>query len=245
MLIYVYDDSFEGLLTAIHEAYYTGRFPDRMQCRENMQYNILDEYVYIETDPQKSEKVYRSIRSKISGDALKHVYNVFLSDTADTGTIIYEYLRLGWKAGNKVDLYLTDDRVFKVHDISRRVEYETHKMLGFVRFQLLEGDVYYAPVRPDNNILELLAPHFAERLGDQNWIIHDVRRDTAALYNKSRWLIVDFTLEELPADAAVEAGYQTLWKEFFRTVAIPDRKNPKLQRQFMPRRYWDYLTETK
>ena len=243
MLIFVYNGSFEGLLTAIYEAYYGSRFPDRMECCQNLQHNILDEYTYINADPEKSDKVYKSIHHRISSDAIRHVYNVFLSEAADAGTLIYDYLRFGWKAGCKVDLHLTDDRVFKVHDISRRVEYETHKMLGFARFQLLEGNIFYAPVRPDNNIIELLAPHFAERLSDQNWIIHDVRRDVAALFNKKDWLVSEFTLDELPAATSVEKDYQKLWKEFFKTIAIPSRNNPRLQRQFMPRRYWKYLTE--
>ena len=243
MLIYAYDGCFEGLLTAIYEAYYSGRFPERMERSRNLQQNILDDYVRITTEPEKADKVYKSIRDRISGDALKHVYNVFLSEAVDAGTLIYEYLRFSWKIGYKVDLYLTDDRVLKVHDISRRVEFETHKMLGFVRFKLLEGDIFYAPVRPDNNLVELLAPHFAERLSDQNWIIHDVRRDIAALFNKKDWFVSEFTLGKLPAATSAEMDYQKLWKEFFNTIAIPSRNNPRLQRQFMPRRYWGYLTE--
>ncbi|NJD01842.1 MAG: DUF4130 domain-containing protein, partial [Ruminiclostridium sp.] len=137
MLVYVYDGCFEGLLTAIYESYYSGRFPDRMEYGRNMQQNILDDYVHIAADPDKSDKVYKSIRDRISIEALRHVYNVFLSEAADAGTLIYDYLRFGWKVGSSVDLYLTDDRVFKVLDFSRRVEFETLKMLGFVRFKLL------------------------------------------------------------------------------------------------------------
>lgn len=243
MLVYVYDGSFEGLLTGIYEAYYAGEFPERLESGLNLQQNILDRYIQIGTDPVKADKVYKSVREKISADALKHVYNVFLSEAADAGTLICNYLRFGWKVGSKVDLYLTDDRVFKVLDINRKVEFETHKMLGFVRFKLLEGGIYYAPVRPDNNIIELLAPHFAERLSDQNWIIHDVRRDAAALFNTKDWFISEFTLKDLPQASNEELEYQRLWKEFFNAIAITSRKNPRLQRQFMPRRYWEYLTE--
>nr|WP_315988235.1 DUF4130 domain-containing protein [Desulforamulus aquiferis] len=37
--------------------------------------------------------------------------------------------------------------------------------------------------------------------------------------------------------------YQELWKEYFKSTAIQGRKNPKLQKQFMPTRYWKYLIE--
>ncbi|NTV90856.1 MAG: DNA metabolism protein, partial [Clostridiales bacterium] len=192
MLVFIYDGSFEGLLTAIYEAYYTGPHPDRIIESANMQFNLLDEFRNIQTDLVKSGKVYRSIREKISEEALEHVYHVYLSEDEDSGTMIYNYLKLGWKLGGKVDLNLADDRVLKVHELSRRVEHEGQRLLGFVRFSQVEGGIYYASISPDYNVVELLAPHFAERLAIQPWIIHDVKRGTAALYNTRDWIVTDF-----------------------------------------------------
>lgn len=243
MLVYVYDGSFEGLLTAIYEAYYRGRMPEGILGQKNLQGSLTDEYVHIDTEPGKSDRVYRSICEKISGESLQHVYYVFLSEHPEAGTIIFNYLKYGWKIGSRINLHISDDRVFKVHEISQRVGYEVNKLMGFVRFGQVEGGLFYAPFKPENNILELLAPHFAERLADQSWILHDVGRDTAALYNKKTWVISDFSVEELPAPTEEETENQRLWKEFFNTIAIPSRYNPKLQRQLMPRRYWDHMTE--
>lgn len=243
MLYYIYDGSFEGLLTAIYEAYYRGDPPCGIVYGGNLQHGLLDEYITINTDEEKSDRVYCSISRKISGEALQHIYHVFLSEVPEAGTLIYNYLRLGWKIGSNVDLHLSDDRVLDVHKISLRVEHELHKMMGFVRFSQVEGGIFYAPIGPDNNIVELLAPHFAERLADQNWIIHDVKRELAAFYNKKDWVIASFTTDELPAATKEETEYRELWKEFFNTLAISSRYNPKLQKQLMPRRYWKYLTE--
>lgn len=243
MLAYVYDGTFEGLLTAVYEAYYRGEGPETLVDGREMQANFLDRYVSIDTDPAKADKVFRSIREKISGDALQRAYHVFLSEDSERGRIIYDYLRLGWKMGYRVDLHLSDDRVFRVHQISQRVEYERHKLLGFVRFRQVESGIFYAPIGPDHNIVELLAPHFAERLAGQNWIIHDVKREVAVLYNGREWVVSDFRYDELPAEAGEEETYQRLWKLFFNAIAIESRKNPRLQRQWMPRRYWKYLTE--
>jgi len=243
MLAYVYDGSFEGLLTAIYEAYYRKVVPELVLSRNNLQFNMLYELVEIETDLDKADRVYRSVCDRISHDSLQHVYYVFLSEAPDAGTMIYNYLRFGWKVGSRLDLYMADDRVLKIHTVSRRVEHELHKMMGFARFRLVEGDIFYAPVKPDNNIVELLAPHFAERLSGQKWIIHDAGRGLAALYNRKDWIISDFSADELPCASKEETEYQKLWKEFFNTLAIPSRYNPGLQRQLMPKRYWQYLTE--
>jgi probable DNA metabolism protein len=243
MLAYIYDGSFEGLLTAIFEAYCRERKPELILSKKNLQFSFLDEFIAIGTEPEKSDRVCRSIRENISRGSLRHVYLVFLSEHPEAGTIIYNYLKYGWKVGSRVDLHISDDRVFKVHDISRRVELELHKLMGFVRFRQVEGGLYYAAIKPDNNIVELLAPHFAERLADQRWIIHDAGRDVAALYNTRTWVVSDFSADELPAPTEEETENSRLWKEFFNTLAIPSRYNPKLQRQLMPKRYWDHLVE--
>ena len=46
--------------------------------------------------------------------------------------------------------------------------------------------------------------------------------------------------EQMDAD---ELLYQQMWKDYFKTMAIKQRINLKLQRQHMPVRYWKYLTE--
>ena len=243
MLVYVYDGSFEGLLAAIYDAYYNNQKPERLADLRYIQMNLLDEYIYINTDMEKSNKVYNSIRYKISSEALRLVYNVFLSEAEESGTIIFEYLKLGWKTGRDVDKHLADDRVLKVHQLSRKVEGENHRMMGFLRFRLIEDNIYYAPIRPDNNIAALLAPHFADRMSDQRWIIHDVRRGLAAVYNLGEWVLAEVDSKDLEGLEEKDTQYQELWKEFFNTIAIPGRINPKLQRRLMPVRYWRYLPE--
>lgn len=243
MLVYVYDGSFEGLLTAVFEAYYRKQEPERLEQKSCLQYGLLEEYVYIETDETKFKRVYASIKDKISEEALEWVYHVYLSDDMQAGTFIYEYLKLGWRMGRSVNLHLSDDRVLRVYKIYQRVAFEVHRMMGFVRFKLAEGSIYYAPVSPDNNIIELLAPHFSERLADQKWILHDVKRGIAVLYNTRDWIITEFEHENVIRLDKSESDYQKLWKDFFNTIGISSRVNPKLQKQLMPQRYWKHLTE--
>lgn len=116
-------------------------------------------------------------------------------------------------------------------------------MLGLIRFKLLEENLYYAQMEPDYNILELIAPHFADRMSDQNWIIHDVSRGIGAIYNQNEWVIIDAKNIELPALGEKELYFQNLWRQYFKNIAITNRFNPKLQRKIMPARYWKYLVE--
>jgi probable DNA metabolism protein len=107
----------------------------------------------------------------------------------------------------------------------------------------LQGEIYYAPVEPDHNILCLVAPHFASRLADQNWIIHDLKRGMAVVYNQTEWVITPVDSAELIQYSQEEEVYQALWQRFFEQIAIQHRTNPELQRRLMPARYWRHLVE--
>lgn len=244
MTCFLYDGSFEGLLTAIYDAFYSRERNVRIASTRGLQQSLLEKYISIDTDLEKAEKVYHSIINKISPNALDNVYRVFLADREeDNARIIFEYLKFGFKVGAKVDSYLSDDRVLRVHKIRQRVDLEVHRMMGFIRFRLLQGDIYYAPFEPDNDILTLLAPHFSKRFADQNWVIHDIGRNRAALYNKKEWIIVDAHLEKIPEADEREQAYQQLWKHFYKSVTIKERFNPALHKRLLPKRYWRYLVE--
>lgn len=243
MLQYIYDGSFDGLLTAIYEAYYRKEIPDEILSEDSPQQSFLVEKVRIETDEEKSRKVYASMEEKISEYALKNCFYVFLSEREDRGTIIYKYLRLGWKIGNNVDQHLSDNRVLTVHKIRQQVSKEVHRMLGFVRFSQLNNGVYYSQIEPDNDIIGLMASHFAERMSGEYWIIHDVKRGIGVMYNKKQWIIRDLNVVEEINFTDEEEDYQRLWKEYFKSIAIKNKINPRLQKQHMPTRYWKHLVE--
>lgn len=243
MLQYIYDGSFDGLLTAIYEAYYRRQIPDNMLSEDSLQQNFLIEKVYIETDEEKSGKVYASIEAKISEHALKNCFYVFLSERPDRGTMIYKYLRLGWKIGEEIDKNLSDNAVLTVHKICQQVTKEVHRMLGLIRFSQLNNGAYYSQIEPDNDIVGLMAPHFAERMSDEYWIIHDVKRNIGVMYNKKEWIIRDLNIKGEIIFCDEEKDYQKLWKEYFNTIAIKNKINLKLQKQHMPIRYWKHLVE--
>lgn len=243
MLIYVHDGTFEGILTAIHETYYRRQKPDRLLSEDNLPLNILDTYVTIVTDTEKSDKVYDAVLRKVSLDAIQRAFYIYLSESPDAGTLIYKYLRLGFKVGRLLDNHLQEDDVLDAQRLGNTVSKEVHRMKGLLRFVKLQGEIYYAKYEPDNNITMLVAPHFKERLSDQNWIIHDTRRGLSAIYNKTEWIMTDNLPSDLPQLSDCELHFQSLWKEYYRSIAISERTNPRCQKNHMPVRYWRNLTE--
>ncbi|ABO49817.1 conserved hypothetical protein [Desulforamulus reducens MI-1] len=245
MNYFLYDGSFEGLLTAIYEAYYRRERPDYIVAQDEFESDLFSNTITITSDQEKSERVYRAIEDKISYLTLQHVFYVHLSDLPERGTLIYHYLKLGWCVGPNVNHYLAEECVRRVLEISQKVRGERHRMLGLIRFERLQGDLYYAAMEPDHNIVGLVAPHFVKRLSDQNWLIHDLKRKLAAVYNKKEWMLTSLDVPQTLIYDDKESYYQALWKNYFTSTAIQGRINPRLQKQFMPVRYWKHLVEKK
>ncbi len=123
-----------------------------------------------------------------------------------------------------------------------------------LRFSKLKDETYYAPIEPVHNVIPLMIPHFKARFSDQNWVIHDVVRKSGVIYSKESKTAELITISEENKDLLNgrnldkyydddELFFQSLWKDFHKAIAIEERKNLKLQQQFMPKRYWRFLTE--
>jgi len=99
----------------------------------------------------------------------------------------------------------------------------------------------YAPLEPRADILELLAPHFARRLPGERWALHDVGRRKALIHEGGRILPAEAPGEPLPAEE--DEAFRRLWRTYFDAIRIEHRVNPRLQKRFIPERYWKYLPE--
>ena len=243
MIVYVYDGTFPGLLTAIYEAFYQKEKPGQIFRKWDYNQNLFSQPIYISSDDDKADKVFNTIKDRISFTALRNVYYAYLSEIDNAEIVAYHYLKLGFKMGKYIDGNHSDDNVSKLHEICKKVGKEKHMMLGFIRFRLIKGNIFYAPMEPDHNIITLIAPHFAKRMSDQNWVIHDVKRNTAVVYNQTEWVMTELeAIQELLIDEE-EHLYQKIWKTYFDKIAIKERKNLKLQKGFMPIRYWKHLVE--
>ncbi|NLU53147.1 MAG: DNA metabolism protein [Clostridiaceae bacterium] len=239
-MIYVTDGSFEGVLTAVFEAYKNKTEPeDIIVSKDGYQLSLLPA-MEVASDSEKSARVEKAIVEKMGREALETIYRAYLSDSPDVGMAIYNFIKIGLKTGRRVLSYLQHPDILKVHDMSSRVLKETHLFLGILRFRKLKNGIYYSKIEPDGNIIAFLAEHFAARLSDQPWIIHDAKRGICALYNT---IEVVFTDEPIHLKEDFQDEFETLWKRYFDTIAIESRKNLKLQRQFMPKRYWKNLIE--
>jgi len=242
-MIFRYDGSYAGLLTVLYRIFARREQPSEIVRREPDQAELFAEIFESATDPELAARLIRAIREHLGAEPLDHLRWAFLAEQPEREMVLYRYLDLGWRARRELDRHLTDAAVARVHKWARRASHESHRLKGLLRFRETADGLLYAPARPDANVLTSLAAHFAIRLGDRRWLIHDVRRDLGVLYDGKRWVIGALTLEAAPVLSAEEAEWQRLWRTFFDHIAIPERTNARLQKSFMPMKYWEFLVE--
>lgn len=238
-----YDGTFAGLLTLFAHLFSQGEVPEEIREEGEGEPSLFDAEFRLTTDPAVAARFLRAVESRIGRQGARNLCLAHASELPGVAMDLYRYLALGRRLGLRLDAHLTDPAILSVHraaDLTRR---ETHRLKGFVRFRELDGGLLYAPLEPDHAILPFLAPHFAARLPRESWLIHDLRRGTGVMGQQGRWSIGDIHQEATPHLSDEEPLVRELWKRFFSTVAIPERRNPRLQRQFMPKKYWRHLVE--
>ncbi|MDR2546499.1 MAG: TIGR03915 family putative DNA repair protein [Lachnospiraceae bacterium] len=144
---------------------------------------------------------------------------------------------------------LTNPHVMRVFELARACGRETHALLGFIRFSELENGLLYAPIGPKSNILTFMMPHFAERMPEENFVIHDEKRGLFGVHPAGgEWFAVtgDEGISLSRADfsfSTQEAHYRELFITFFHSIAIDERRNNRSQRGHLPLRYREYMVE--
>lgn len=246
MALYLYDGSFEGFLCAAACCMdLADRNPEfASHEREGHPELFGGEPVEVETARETALAFRRRFVEATSQEAFATARYAFQSRRSAVEGLVWRYLQLGLERGRALEGMLALEPVWSVNRIARQVSHEAHKFKGFVRFREVEEGFLYAQIEPEADILPLIAPHFTERVGDTPWMIHDLKRGQAALFDRRSWRLVGgVELTDKPGFTAAEHDYAALWQRYFQRHAIKERHNPGLQQKHVPLRVRKHLTE--
>ncbi len=250
--IYQCEDSVEGIFSAVYIAWAAKYGHDNIKLEvvaEDTVNNIelFSDYITVTKDSELADKVAEAIRKKISVQAYQMVVRAALSCDERKANSIYHFLVRGFTMGKSVVDHLTDPYVCDIFEMNRRVGTDTHYYQEFVRFIELDNKVLLAKIEPKNNVLELITPHFADRLAGENFMILDVKRRLATIHQSyAKWFLSYLTQDEvdhLLDMSANQQDYEVLWKTFFDSIAIKERENYAFQRNHVALHYRKYMTE--
>ena len=89
MTIFLYDQTFEGLLTAVFDAYSRKSFPDSIFKTGEPLPLFYDEVYTVVTDYEKAERVWKLLVRKLSKGALTTLTYSWLSEAPDIAMLLF------------------------------------------------------------------------------------------------------------------------------------------------------------
>lgn len=243
---YIYDGTFDGLLTCVFESYERKEELADISSAEEPQAVLFAPRTVV-TCQAKAERVYKSIARNISPQAQDLIRCGFLTCAPQKELLIYRFLRIGFRVGGQVMQMLTEPSIHQLNKAVRHLKTESHAFMGFVRFSI-HDDVLVAVIEPKNRVLPLIAGHFCQRFAGDTFLIYDKHHGEALMYRhdaqpEERLMMLNADEISIPEADEKEEGYRRLWKRFYDTVAIQERINPRARLSHMPKRYWAHLTE--
>lgn len=250
MTVFQYDRTFEGVLTCVFEAYSGKLFPERLIGYGEPTPMFTENIRRIMTCPKKAARVWKGMEKKVLKRAVNMLFHVWLSELSGSDELLFRAICKIFDSEHAPTTDFSDRDMLEVHQIALKVSREAERTRQFVRFQKAGDGTYFASVEPDHNTLPLSLSYFKDRFADQRWLIYDTKRNYGYYYDLQKvteiilpeGVLTDGHLnEKLIAEG--EKDFQRLWRSYFKSLAIRERINPKLQRQHMPRRYWKYMPE--
>lgn len=253
VVIFTFDNTFEGLLSCVFFAYEQKIQPDSIISDTKQKPLFFDYSYHIVTEEEKSNRVWAKLNAILSSFARRMLFNVWLSELPETEMLLFRYISKNIDAPSSIEMNFGDPDVIQVSKIAKKVGSEARKIVQFVRFQQTKDNIYFAPVSPKYNVISMATNHFKKRFADQEWIIFDTKRRYGLYYDLDKISEITFDKRVLDAfstgtltdDKASESEifFREMWKTYFEHLTIKERFNPKLQKQMMPVRFWKYITE--
>lgn len=251
MITLIYDGTFEGLLTAVFEIY-EHKLTEVSICPEHLlQPNFFDAKRSIVSDTVKANRVLKGLHQRLAAGGVQRLYAAHLSEIAGEEDNLLGFIRYAFSTNETIEQDFGNKYVMRLSYVLKLVRREKHRMEAFVRFQKMADGIFYASIEPDFNVLPLILNHFKKRYADQKWIIYDIKRAYGIYYDLQDAVFIQLNFASSKQDGKTlissysedETLYQALWKDYFKHVNIPARKNTKLHLQHVPKRYWKHLTE--
>lgn len=249
--IYVCSDTITGIFSAIYDAWKEGI--QEKECGIALQGMVEQElfcdYLPVEESIHKEQVVERLIKKHLGGQAYADIWYAAHAADQQKADAIYGTMMAARRLrdSKKIMEHLSHPQVEKVFELSRSVGSEAHNYKGFLRFRELTGGILYGGIAPKNKILTCIAPHFEDRLPQENWMIHDKTHRMYAVHEAGKeWVLVEnerIQEEKLGQVSDQEWLYAGLWSSFCKTISIASRENPRCQMQHLPLRYRPEMTE--
>ena len=251
MTLFYYDKTFDGLLSAVFDAYNLKIFPEKLLLAGDIAPMFTDTTHTVVTIEEHSKRVWQALQKKVQKNVCNMLMHVWLSELDGSDELLFRYICKTFATTRKIEYNFGDADILEVEKIARKVSHEAQYIRQFIRFQKAADNIFFAPIKPIYNALPLAIDHFVDRFADQQWVIYDLRRKYGYFYDMHTTREITFTDDDHLLSGKLDESlmaedeklFQDLWKGYFKAMTIKERINPRLHKKNMPVRFWQYLTE--
>ena len=239
MKVFTCAPEWEAMLTCIFEAFSCGLGHKniRLLLEPVGQISLFDEYVHVEADSAKADKLSETIVHRISYEIYTEMAYTAMSCEEDVLDNIYHVLILGFHYGPEVLHMVQFADIMRNREIRARVVREAERFREILRFHQL-GNVYVAHFEPKSRVIGYLGPIFSDRMPSEYFVIVDDVHREALIHGKNEHFylqkLTDSDFDNLLRTEEENDEYTDLWKAFFDSVAIKERANEKCQKTHFP-----------
>ncbi|MCX4287800.1 MAG: TIGR03915 family putative DNA repair protein [Clostridia bacterium] len=238
MIYYFCDGTPESFFTAVFDAYNKECF---ITSDSDIQLSLGCETVRVLADAEKCRRVLQGLK-QYDRNAEEDILTALRNCSAQKEQVCFLYIKCIFERKTAIKNAYSLPAVVDFNDLLYKITGETHRVKGRLRFKETANGTFYAPYSPDNNITDLLMPHFAARFKAEKFVIHDIERGIAGLYNGEYWITAHIGKAEICLSEN-ESAFESLWKEYYKSVNVKERPHEKQMKRSMPVRYWKFLPE--
>jgi len=251
MRVYQCEDSLEGVCAAIYRAYEEHAEHQGTWIRVDRELMLFGEYIPVETDLERAEKVMRTLRRRFGREDYEALGLALTTPDPEKAQAVYQTVVYGLRAkpmpGHLLD-HQTDPYVLKTFQLAKKAGREYARLQEFLRFRELDRGILYAENNPRCHVLPYVMAHFANRFPQEDFAIRDIGRGLLGVHPAGgEWYLTDsqeLTLALRQAGySSQEMAYEELFRYFCHKIAIRERRNIGLQNQMMPKRFQKYTIE--
>ncbi len=253
-IILTCEDCAEGILTSVYRAYEWKLPRDRVRIQAGeADLCLFASYRNVKTEAALAKKVADTVKRRMGEELLEEIGYAMAARDRRKGTAVLRVIEAGLEGRIRRSLAegLGDGWIRIAFELSRRVRNEVHRGMQFLRFREAEDGYLFALTEPKEDVTAFLMPHFSDRLPRENFIIVDTLRKTAGVHPAGKpWFLVRLEEGERERISGMtgrttqeEKEIAELFCRFFHTISIRERKNLRLQQQFLPLRFRGTMTE--
>ena len=240
ILIFAYDGSFEGFLSAVFDSFSMKTVPADIIIFDDMEPSLLKIH-YVETNAEHAKRVLTGIEQRLGYSVLNMVEKSFLFDGEGKEIAILRFIRKAFAEGMSTGSKIGDEDVNRVYRMCVAVNNEAEHWRQFARFSDSNGALV-AVIHPKHFVLPLIKGFFCARIKNEHFMIFDSEHGAALIHTPQKTAIIPVESLDFP-DPSEDNFYSNLWKSYYRHIAIASRYNPTCRRNHMPKRFWQYLPE--